>query len=198
MEHSYNKKLIINDALGEEEFKNIRNHFLSDYIPWMYNDGVVTEDPKDFQMVHMVYDLDFLPPQYEWEIFQPLLYLLKPHCLIKVKANLRTKTSEKEVSDWHTDNHAVGGYTAIFYLNTNDGTTVFHDGDQIESKENRLVVFPSHLLHSGTTPTNTNRRVLLNINYIPNLEDKFYEPILRSEDKKYIKFWTDIQNGDPG
>ena len=55
--------------------------------------------------------------------------------MIKVKANLRTKTSEKEVSDWHTDNHAVGGYTAIFYLNTNDLTSVFHDGDQIESKK---------------------------------------------------------------
>ena len=182
--------LVIKNALRDEEFNAIRDFYLDPLCYWSYNDGVVTEDPKDFQMVHVVYDLECMTPPHEWHIIQPLLYLLKPYCLIKIKANLRTKTVEKDVSDWHTDNHAVGAYTAIFYLNTNDGTTVFIDGDEVVSEENKLVIFPSHYLHAGTTPTNCNRRVLLNINFIPNFDNEIYKPILRDEDKEYIKFWN--------
>ena len=56
--------------------------------------------------------------------------------------------------------------TAILYINTNDGYTVFEDGTKIDSVANRICIFPYYLKHSGTTCTNANRRIALNINYV--------------------------------
>ena len=55
--------------------------------------------------------------------------------------------------------------TSILYLNTNDGYTIFEDGTKIESVENRLVTFDSHIKHSGTSCTNQKVRLVLNMNY---------------------------------
>ena len=56
--------------------------------------------------------------------------------------------------------------TGIYYVNTNDGYTVFEDGTKIDSVANRICIFPYYLKHSGTTCTNANRRIALNINYV--------------------------------
>ena len=55
--------------------------------------------------------------------------------------------------------------TSIYYVNSNDGYTEFKDGTIIESVENRLVIFPSDMRHTGTTCTNAKNRIVVNINY---------------------------------
>ena len=55
--------------------------------------------------------------------------------------------------------------TAIYYVNSNDGYTLFEDGTKVESVANRLVRFPASIKHTGTTCTNANRRVLINFNW---------------------------------
>ena len=45
------------------------------------------------------------------------------------------------------------------------GYTEFKDGTIIESAENRLVIFPSDMRHTGTTCTNAKNRIVVNINY---------------------------------
>ena len=57
--------------------------------------------------------------------------------------------------------------TGIFYLNSNNGSTVFKSGEEVQSQANRLVLFDSQLEHSGTSCTDERRRVVLNINYVP-------------------------------
>ena len=56
-------------------------------------------------------------------------------------------------------------YTGIYYVNTNDGYTSFENGDTYNSVENRLITFPSHLRHAGSTPSNTKARFVINFNY---------------------------------
>ena len=56
--------------------------------------------------------------------------------------------------------------SAIFYLNTNNGYTKFEDGTIISSIENRLVTFPSTMLHTGTSCTDTKYRLVLNLVYV--------------------------------
>jgi hypothetical protein len=51
-------------------------------------------------------------------------------------------------------------------MNTNNGKTIFKNGKQINSIENRIVIFDSNLQHTGTSHTDTKRRVLINFNYI--------------------------------
>ena len=62
----------------------------------------------------------------------------------------------------------LGQKTAIFYLNSNNGYTLFKDDTRVFSQENRLCLFNGHIEHAGASCTNAKRRVVLNINYIPS------------------------------
>jgi len=56
--------------------------------------------------------------------------------------------------------------TSILYINTNNGYTGFKTGEKFSSKENRLVTFDGHQLHTGTTNScQQPYRCVLNINY---------------------------------
>ena len=58
--------------------------------------------------------------------------------------------------------------TSIFYLNTNNGITIFEDTkEEVESVSNRMITFPGYLKHTGTTPTDKDvpHRILINFNY---------------------------------
>ena len=56
--------------------------------------------------------------------------------------------------------------TAIFYLNTNNGYTLFDKGDKIPSLENRVVEFDSNLKHCAVDHTDTKYRIVINFNYL--------------------------------
>jgi hypothetical protein len=98
---------------------------------------------------------------------------LRPLTLVRVKANLQVRTETRVQNSFHVDlsDPDLRPYphmlTAIYYVNTNDGLTVFEDGTEVESVANRVVIFPSELRHTGTTCTNKKRRVVINFNYFP-------------------------------
>ena len=75
------------------------------------------------------------------------------------------KTTNIIKHGFHNDWDYEDSKTSIFYVNTNDGYTEFEDGTVVESVENRLVTFPSPLKHTGTSCTDTSRRMVININY---------------------------------
>ena len=57
-------------------------------------------------------------------------------------------------------------WSAIFFINTNNGKTLFKNIDkEIISKENRIVIFDGRLEHTGTTCTDQRNRILINFNY---------------------------------
>jgi zinc D-Ala-D-Ala carboxypeptidase len=54
--------------------------------------------------------------------------------------------------------------TAVYYVNTNNGETVFENKKSITSEENKFVSFSSKLKHSGTTNTCSNKcRIVINL-----------------------------------
>ena len=55
--------------------------------------------------------------------------------------------------------------TSIFYVNSNNGYTVFEDGTKVESVANRFVSFPANMKHKGTSCTDEKIRVVINFNY---------------------------------
>ena len=92
--------------------------------------------------------------------------------ILRIKSNLLMRTSEIIPHTFHTDYNCKMGSnrydkvtTSIFYLNTNDGYTEFKDGTRIESVANRLVTFPHHMEHRGTTCTDKPFRLVINFNY---------------------------------
>ena len=93
---------------------------------------------------------------------------IDPKCLLRVKANLQMRTTEIRENGFHWDypvDKFVGAKTSIFYINSNDGYTEFKDGTRIESVANRLVTFPLHMEHRGTTCTDKPFRLVINFNY---------------------------------
>ena len=75
------------------------------------------------------------------------------------------------IRDRHTGFHTdfeedqFVGKTAVYYVNTNNGYTEFKSGVKVNSIANRMVIFDSKYEHAGVTSTDTNRRVVLNINF---------------------------------
>ena len=96
----------------------------------------------------------------------PLLNKLKCMAPIEVRANLFLK-KESIKSGWHTDNNFTCK-VAILYLNTCNGGTELKLKDTtkfIKSEENKAIIFDSNIEHRSVIQTDTDRRLILNLNY---------------------------------
>jgi hypothetical protein len=171
---------VTDDFLNQDDYLRIKDTMLAPNFPWYYNDGksYADDDPRNtlggynFQFIHFFYN-DFSPNSQYFEILQPLINKIDPLSIVRIKANLTTKTPEKLEGGWHTDYPAEstpkGMRTAVFYVNTNDGYTKFLDGPTVESIGNRFLDFDPNILHTGANSTDTKARVLINLNYFPKL-----------------------------
>ncbi len=173
-------KIIVQNFLDKESFSSLKTHFESNRVLWEYVDGVVEKDDKDFQFVYPVWCpyTGIVASQETWSYVGDVLDLLDVEIIIRAKVNLRTKTDAHEETRYHTDEVTTGGLTGIYYINTNNGYTKFEDGDVIESVENTMVIFPNHIKHCGGSSTDTNRRLVLNLNWLPRKESTKYSNIL--------------------
>jgi hypothetical protein len=158
---------IIDNFLPTDQFLIIKEKMTSSWIEWAYNsfvtyvDSDLSKDPCDFQFTHTFYYKG--QPRSQWfELIDPILQKLNPSSIVRIKANLQTRTEKIVTHQYHLDHNNFDGKIAIFYVNTNNGYTIFEDGTKIESVENRLVIFDGNILHTGTTCTDQKVRVLIN------------------------------------
>ena len=96
----------------------------------------------------------------------PILDTFDLFAIVRIKANLLTKTPKIVVNNYHVDHDKKNWNTSIFYLNTNNGYTEFKDGTIINSVANRLITFPSEMAHRGTSCTDEKSRVVINFNWM--------------------------------
>ena len=162
---------VIDDFLSEGEFDTVSNFFNSSSLPWLFNDHIAGENDSldNFQFVHNFFNnaKPFRNYSKYADFIRPVITKISPHSLIRIKANLRPRTSQPFQSDFHTD-FEFPQKTAIFYINSNNGYTVFEDDStKVFSKANRLLVFDGSRRHAGTSCTDQKVRLVLNINYFP-------------------------------
>ena len=86
---------------------------------------------------------------------------------MRIKANLNEQTDEIIETGYHTDYEDSRLKSAVYFLNTCDGYCKVMN-KKIYSVENKIVIFNSNVLHTGSTTTNEKRRILINFIYIPN------------------------------
>jgi 2OG-Fe(II) oxygenase superfamily len=165
---------IINNFLPRNEFLSIRDQILNENFPWLLfnknNHGeTLCEERFNFQLVHIFYQSPTTISKYI-DILNPLFSRINHQLLLRAKANITTCSEKIQVYGYHADvpdNLANISKTAIFYLNTNDGYTIFEDDQQkIHSLENRIVIFDSNQKHSGTNCTDQKYRAVINLNFI--------------------------------
>jgi len=158
---------IIEDCISKDDFKNIKDMFYADSFPWYLQPGVNRTGDGYVQFCHTFYN-NFNQNSQNFLILKPLIDLLNPSSIIRIKANLLTKTSEIIKHGLHTD-QSFKCTTAIFYVNTNNGFTEFENSKKILSEENKLVIFDNFTKHTGTSCTDKNERIVINFNYITKI-----------------------------
>ena len=169
---------ILDNVLEQARFNGFQHLMISKDFPWYYRDWVdyvVTTDK--FMFCHVFY-YDGVPCSKYFKFIEPILELIKPISIFRIKANLLTKTPNIVENAFHVDMPDISEEkqkqwtTSIFYMNTNNGYTKFEDGTIVESVTNRLVTFPANLKHTGTSCTDKKTRIVINFNYLDNGDGK--------------------------
>ena len=177
---------IEDNFLDQEKFDELQTFIVSDSFAWFYVDGIdysIREsngvlsfpnkgDKNKFQFYHMFVS-NGGPTSSFCDNLEPVFEKIDPMSFWRIKANLLTRTPNIVENEFHVD---IGNLenspeklkqwtTSIFYINTNNGYTLFEDGTKVESVANRMVTFPSNIKHTGTSCTDEKTRVIINFNY---------------------------------
>lgn len=164
------KPVVIDNFLKKESFQQMQKVMFGEDFCWNYNDAIdYASDEDRFQFTHNFYKNNIGPCSLQYGILGNALNEIKPKELYRIKANLLARTTETIVNSFHNDIDDLGilpWTTSILYMNTNNGYTEFQNGAIVESKENRMVVFPAEMKHRGTSCTDKKVRVVINFNYL--------------------------------
>lgn len=153
--------------LPKEQYEFIKNFMESDEISWHYNKGISHLSEKDdlrfYYFTHLFLINNVQSPFFGF--LKPILDILKPQTLIRIKGNFYP-SSEKIVQHNKHKDYEFKHLAAVYYINDNDGYTLFEDGTKIESIGNRLVYFDGSVPHCSTNCTTQHGRININFNYI--------------------------------
>jgi hypothetical protein len=160
---------VIDNFLDNDTFSSIQSEIYGITFPWFQNDHVVSPnmdntDTWAWQLTHVFY-LAASPQSRCFPTLEPILKKLNPAAILRIKANLVPRADKIMEHGFHIDVTHFKGKTAVYYINSNNGFTVFEDGSKVESIANRMVIFDSTVKHTGTTCTDARNRCVINFNY---------------------------------
>jgi len=158
---------VIDNFLDENLAEYIVRKVDNTHFPWYLIKNVNKEStPNDYQFMHTIVDYGNENSHY-LRIIEPLLTnLKKPVKIVRARVNLFCKTETNRGLGFHQDIMDDEEHkTLLYYLEDSNGYTEFNDGQKIESKRNRAVIFDAHVIHQTVTQTDKLFRTNININY---------------------------------
>ena len=158
---------VYNNFLSKTDFNELKKIFLNnDNFPYYLQNYKVVEGDGFTQFTHIFYQDQSVSSNFYGGLY-PIIKKLNIVSLIRIKLNLQLKDVKVRLTGLHHDiqNPMENQKTGIFYMNTNNGKTIFEDGEEIDSIENRMIIFPASKQHAGTTHTDTMYRCLINFNW---------------------------------
>ena len=161
--------------LTDEEFKTVTDILHPKFVPWSFQQVVGDEESNVDTTDNFQFSYTILPDTIFYGCLIPLFDKMDMDVHFRLKINLNPKAHKVFEHGYHIDIN-IPSKTAIFYLNTNNGYTAFETGEKVESVANRLVVFDSHIKHTGTTCTDQKARLVLNINYKSKSDIDYISP----------------------
>ena len=173
---------IIDNFLDTHEFDFLQTKVMEQEHSWYYGESVADESKYENEAYFMhLYYMDMpekikskLKPEFQdrlptksesFDLVKPIIRKIDHNYLLRVKANLYGRTETLKHHPDHQDYH-FEHMAALYYVNTNNGFTVLEDGTEIESIENRLLLFNGATMHHSTTCTDQKRRVTINFNFM--------------------------------
>lgn len=185
---------IIDNFLDKTLFDNLQSLLLSNNFPWYFQENISVDgelsDLSSYGFSHVFYQNKNINSQY-FETILPTLEKIaaetKTKQLLKARADLTVYNSLKFQHKPHVDlfdSHVV----VILYMNNSTAETVIYKDlntapnssdlntylksnsleilTTVVPKENRIVYFDGNLIHTGHSPCEEKKRVLLNYNLI--------------------------------
>lgn len=158
---------VLDNFLEIKDFNSLTDSMTGNEFPWFLNKGVSYANDGHIQFYHNFFLYNNFP-HYSSNcitLLEPILNKINPLSIVRIKANLLQRTNIIHEHDMHVD-YNFDGTTCIYYLNTNNGYTLFEDGSKIESVANRLVLFDANIKHAGTSCTDALYRAVINFNFL--------------------------------
>ena len=161
---------IIDNVLGEEDFLKIK-YFMMNECDWYFSENVVSEQDKVFPYSYFIHNIFQLHENYQfhlsnsYQLMIPIIKILNPLSIVRIKANMYVNQNNFVEHGNHIDSER-SIKAAVYYVNSNNGKTIFESGEEIESVENRLVIFDANHPHRSTNCTDEWRRITVNFNYV--------------------------------
>ena len=162
MEYKYKQ---IKNFLDQDTFNKIKEIILSNTFPWFFNESQTSGKNDSFFMGHNFYHDHQKNSIYYDTIITPIIKKLKVNMINEIRANLLFKTKKHTQSELHVDKEFFCN-TAIFYINKNNGYTLLKDKTKIAVEENKLLIIDTKTYHAAVTATDTDRRIVINFNYL--------------------------------
>jgi len=170
---------ILDNFLDQDSFLEVKKFIMSPRCQWRFVDFIAHKDKrdndKDGYFVHSFTDRD---PNTLKERFQEspnlpilsnLMNKIKENIsyqdILRIRSSLYPRRASQNPDPMHLDytfNHNV----CIYYVNTNNGYTMFENGKKVSSLENRLLVFNGLEKHCSVVQTDTAARFIININIL--------------------------------
>jgi hypothetical protein len=161
---------IIDNALNEEDFLKIK-YFMMNECDWYFSENVVSEQDKVFPYSYFIHNIFQLHENYQfhlsnsYQLMIPIIKILNPLSIVRIKSNMYINQNNLIEHGTHIDSER-SIKAAVYYVNSNNGKTIFESGEEIESVENRLVIFDANHPHRSTNCTDEWRRITVNFNYV--------------------------------
>ena len=170
---------VIENFLKDADFQELRKFFLSPRSQWRFIDFVVSKEQdnqkKDGYFVHSFRDLhpntfeDRFPISPNINVLEKIIGEIKKKVkfkqILRIRSSLYPRREHQEPDAFHVDykfNHKV----CIFYINSNNGYTLFKSGEKVDSVANRLLIFDGLKEHCTVVQTDVSARYIINFNLL--------------------------------
>jgi hypothetical protein len=183
---------IIDDFLDPDYYNLVANTFLaSGGASWDYVANMSTDELTNLQISHQGFSHGILinkQPMHLYPMMLPMLenirHILGNQYCYRARADMTLQTGERRVFSPHVDMTNYKHNSAILYINDSDGDTILYDKEcpvvesleqpaledlteykRITPKANRLLLFEGNYWHTGESPVDSARRVIINMNF---------------------------------
>jgi|TARA_R100000278_G_scaffold60375_1_gene49213 hypothetical protein len=179
---------VIDDFLHKTYFKEMQQSLESDEFPWYFNKNITYNNEEadnvfqDFGFTHwFVHEENGLTDTQLSHFMKPFISQIMDtidyNKVLRARADMVTWTQNNFLHEAHQD-FAFPHKACVFYINQSDGDTVFYNvtkndyndkckiQERVSPKPNRLVIFDGDLMHSGHSPSQHKRRIIINSNFI--------------------------------
>ena len=183
---------VIDNFINAAYYKTLENGILTSFgsgMPWYWNSCISGGDSNLFGFSHSLYDAG-KPTSSAYEFLLPMFIQAKEETDAKVflraRADMTVTSGEQITYEPHIDMPEHNEHiNTIFYIGDSDGDTIIYkekfypsipyvepklpktltEENRVTPKANRLVIFNGEHWHTGQSPKEHNRRVIINLNF---------------------------------